>query len=390
MSKYFLSAILLIMIYGCISKSDFPNKNSQSILFDIIQLEEKEESSLTQLFIKLPINKLVFNKANDGFISKITIDIYILDSNNKVAYGNSWNETITKDYYEDTKSKNQYIINYFIDLPMGQYKLNLSINDFENHITFLESGDFEITKNQEKGNISFFYKKGDKYEYYIESNESSDIDTLYIQYQIFKREIKDDSLKAMLTVEYFLENSLILKYNQEDKINYDNSIYIPVPLIQESFDRITIEASYRDDIINKSLSFEDRIKINYDFSKLVGPMEYIINMDEYNILRDLDSLSQINFLHDYWDFNHNKCDNKKMYLLKEFYTRVTYVNKNFSHFNNIGWSTDRGRIYIVHGKPKEIKNDFNQNGEFEIWYYDHKEFTFINKFGVYQLYKQYR
>lgn len=42
-------------------------------------------------------------------------------------------------------------------------------------------------------------------------------------------------------------------------------------------------------------------------------------------------------------------------LIKEYYQRVTYANKNFTNYKE-GWKTDRGIIYIVFGRPSEVAN----------------------------------
>jgi len=42
-------------------------------------------------------------------------------------------------------------------------------------------------------------------------------------------------------------------------------------------------------------------------------------------------------------------------LIKEYYQRVTYSNKNFTNYKE-GWKTDRGIIYIVFGRPNEVAN----------------------------------
>ena len=391
MKNNILLIIFIFSIFGCVSKSDYmKNKKSQPVLFEIVELEEKEDGSLMQLLIKLPINKLVFNKIENSFISNITVDLYILDENDKISYTNSWNEKITKNYYEDTKTRNFHVINHYLELPVGIYKINLAVNDFENHLVFLESGHFEVFENKTKGYMTFFYKENGEYQYYIESNESSLIDTLWMSYQIFTDNNTDNIENIDIKVEYFFENKIVHNISYDDLFKKTNDEYLSIPLVNQSFDKINVQIFHQDNIINKSLYFTDRVKIVYDLLKLVGPMQYILETDRYNEFYDSDSLEQIEFLQTYWKLDNSDINDEKKNLLKEFYKRVIYVNENFKHFNARGWSTDRGRIFIIHGKPKEIKNNFNENGEYEIWYYDNKEFIFINKFGIYQLHKQYK
>ena len=51
-------------------------------------------------------------------------------------------------------------------------------------------------------------------------------------------------------------------------------------------------------------------------------------------------------------------------LIREYYTRVTYANENFTSFKE-GWMTDRGMIHIVFGPPDKM----HQRGESIIWSY---------------------
>ena len=92
-------------------------------------------------------------------------------------------------------------------------------------------------------------------------------------------------------------------------------------------------------------------------------------------------------IEDFWKIKKSeKLKEIELGKFKEFYNRVQYVNKNFSFFNKNGWQSDRGKIYIVHGKPKEIRYEFNEQGEFEFWYYNSmKNFTFINKYGLFSI-----
>ena len=119
---------------------------------------------------------------------------------------------------------------------------------------------------------------------------------------------------------------------------------------------------------------------NFNLEKLIGPMQYVLNYREFLSFVDLSYQDQIEFIENFWGI-----DNNDKFI--EFYSRVEYVNGNFRHYNMDGWKSDRGKIYIINGEPREIKYDFNEKGEFEIWYYyNNKRFIFLNRFGFYELY----
>ncbi len=93
----------------------------------------------------------------------------------------------------------------------------------------------------------------------------------------------------------------------------------------------------------------------------------------------------------------------------EYYRRIAQANRLFSTSGLAGWRTDRGRIYILLGPPKEVQRDFGSQaaglsaftGPKETWqYWDlpnpklpyNMEFVFIDRFGTgsYVLDRSYR
>ena len=83
----------------------------------------------------------------------------------------------------------------------------------------------------------------------------------------------------------------------------------------------------------------------------------------------------------------------------EYYKRIAQANKLFSTSGLAGWRTDRGRIYILLGPPKEVQRDFGGQGSGlsaftgpkETWQYwnlpnpklpYNMEFVFVDRFGT--------
>ena len=110
-------------------------------------------------------------------------------------------------------------------------------------------------------------------------------------------------------------------------------------------------------------------------------MEYIMDKNSYIKYNVLDSLEKIDYIFNYW--------NQDQYsdLLDEFYSRVVYSNSNFKSIKSSGSQSDKGKIYIIYGKPINIDYNFTQNGDYEIWYYNDKKIIFINRFGYYECYQ---
>ena len=64
---------------------------------------------------------------------------------------------------------------------------------------------------------------------------------------------------------------------------------------------------------------------------------------------------KIEYIKKYWD----EIEDSKE-LLREFYKRIIYSNKNFDYLSTEGWDTDRGRTHIINGHPKKISYEFKR------------------------------
>jgi GWxTD domain-containing protein len=98
------------------------------------------------------------------------------------------------------------------------------------------------------------------------------------------------------------------------------------------------------------------------------------------------SKNQTTSLYNYWEKIDPSKETKFNELMKEFYDRVDYSIDNFTSISvKNGAESDRGKIWIVYGKPTTIQRSNSINGRVsEIWIYDNlnKTYTFIDKTGT--------
>ena len=382
--------------------------DTKFINFDLIESLNDDLSNSIKLIIEIPLKKLVFKKMIDHFYSDITIDILITDNNNKIIISDSWSEKIIKNYYEETKSSERTKIKYDFILDYGDYTLNAIINDFENHINWAKDLNLNVKQKIGLGLIEAYYKYEDELRV-IDYDSSNKIDTLWINYKVYNSEVADLSFDIeYLNIEFsddFILNSIdslqfdINLLNDENKyeknikseklvdkdqyvitefeINKDQ--YIPIIISDSIFNIIKINLLYKDEIKTLLLNFINYNNYEYDLTVLIGPMYYLLNADYY-AFENLLEKEQIIYIKEYWEKSSDK------QLLKEFYKRVLYANKQYNYLLREGWETDRGRIYIINGAPEKISYEYNDQTEFEIWEYNNRHYIFINNYGDYELY----
>lgn len=75
-------------------------------------------------------------------------------------------------------------------------------------------------------------------------------------------------------------------------------------------------------------------------------------------------------------------------LQAEYYRRIDYTYEEFSSDRQLGYESDRGKIYIRYGAPEDINRTFPTNGPTkEVWTYPNKTFVFeaTSGFGDFKL-----
>ena len=388
------------------------NQTKKDIKFINLNIKQSINNDLTnsiELKVEIPIKKLVFKKMIDHFNANLTIDVLIVDSSNKIIISESWNETVIKDFYEETKAFEDVILSYECILDYGEYHLNIILNDFENHINWVKNLDFIVEEKTGLSSLKALYKYENQFEV-INYNNLNKIDTMWINYKVNNSELSDLSFDIEYLNVEFSDDFIFSNINSStfdsdiisDKNKYKNNTiseeivdsnqiiinkykinkeqYVPVVLSDSTFNIIRINLSYKDEIKNIILNLIDYNNYDYNLSILIGPMYYLLDADYY----EFESLSydeKIIYIKDYWHESIHGDD-----LFKEFYKRVLYVNKKYDYLSTEGWESDRGRIYIINGAPEKISYEYNNQTEFEIWEYSNRHYVFINNYGDYELY----
>jgi GWxTD domain-containing protein len=115
-------------------------------------------------------------------------------------------------------------------------------------------------------------------------------------------------------------------------------------------------------------------------------LKFIEEEEIVSKLLDEDEEDYRKVLHEYWKQFDPTPDTEYNELMEEYYSRIDYAALEFSGISkNNGLSTDRGKIYITHGKPDNIKRTSNSQGYVvETWIYKNfnQKFIFVDKQGT--------
>ncbi len=98
------------------------------------------------------------------------------------------------------------------------------------------------------------------------------------------------------------------------------------------------------------------------------------------------------FMYTFWKArDENPSDERNQYFL-DYLKRITESNDKYSAAKKNGWKTDRGRVYLVYGRPSEIERYPNQieSKPYEIWRYESLEGGVVFVFGDVSGYNDYQ
>ncbi len=136
---------------------------------------------------------------------------------------------------------------------------------------------------------------------------------------------------------------------------------------------------------DKALTVKNEVKKAYK-DWMEKDVYYVITDQEKKAFKQLATDEEREqFIENFWRRRDPDPDTEENEFREEFYERIAYANEHFAS-GIPGWKTDRGRIYITHGKPDSVEShpsggnydrpSYEGGGStttypFETWFYRH-------------------
>lgn len=112
---------------------------------------------------------------------------------------------------------------------------------------------------------------------------------------------------------------------------------------------------------------EDELENEFEVSKYLMSEQQI---KRFEVLNSTDDKKK--YMYDFWKFRDRLPETQALESKTEYMKMVSLADKMFAEAYNKGWKTDRGRIYLVYGKPDDIERfPFQASTKsYEIWKYN--------------------
>lgn len=137
--------------------------------------------------------------------------------------------------------------------------------------------------------------------------------------------------------------------------------------------------------VQVSANLNDAAPLAEDSALLYEPLRYIVKGAEYKRLVEAAEAARDSLLAEFWRQRDPDPETPANQLREEFYRRVAFSDMRFAAAGKsgaktpAGWETDRGRIYIKYGPPKEVHHQMAEQGSppYEIWFYPSLDLYFF-------------
>ena len=334
-------------------------------------------------------SNFVFYKQSDFFKSSLLAIMQIYDiKNDSIVIQESWpiDITLPHNLYKKTKSnEKQIIFNKDISLVEGEYDLIINIKDLDNNNLIKFEENLTLQASNGFGDIILFANRTE-----IDEKLNVDHKEVKFDFQYFDENIKSED-KIIKDAKLEIRNNDNIHSQVFDNLKINQDTYQINFLIPDGFyGEMIIDLIINNHQKSKTITlYDSNVDLwSDDVYEIVGVMRYIFSASEMRKMKNLSDKEKVDYIVEYWKHKDPNKETKINELLDELTVRFKFVNENLSDISGNGWTTDRGQIYLMHGKPFSVERYSNRNNEnFEIWKYQSgEEFLFEdNKFGSFVL-----
>jgi GWxTD domain-containing protein len=381
-----------------------------------VQLIPKSSSNISVSYLyRIPYNQVIFQKDGISFNASVRVLVEVM-RDEELVERNFEDKSITVTDFDITQSKSvaiegiinfeieavEYVVKGVVTDLNSQKELRLSPVEIDG-LRYLESGIFTpviinfAESNCYGKNLPLVVNNGASIPF---SSQDYQLvipvaDTTVEQISIELRNNDDEPFTQTLIESYFTKISVV-ECNNKLFVGQGNNVLITKNFILRNFSKylhegvliVTVklnedgeehEFPIRVAWLNKPISLR-----NPEFA--IEMLKYIEEEEIVSNLLDEDEDEYQKALHEFWKRYDPTPQTEYNELMEEYYSRIDYAALEFRGISkNNGLSTDRGKIYIKHGKPDNIERASDTQGYVvETWIYKilNQKFVFVDKQGT--------
>jgi GWxTD domain-containing protein len=381
--------------------------------------DEKDSTETLYYVYKIPYDRLVFEKNDDHYTASYRLTVEVHDSVTNTINRKIKEDKISTGEFEKTDDNSTYaegVMDFQISRSQ-KYKIIPVLYDANSdreirlmgipilpgkhaeHHGFLEPLVTSSVPQEEMNENSLVLANFDgcipfskeKYDLIIPCSDTA-LQKIYVTL----KNNEDTVFSGKVTQSFILGNSIkesgdaiILDNNNSSEV-FKNFL---IPYVNKNLPEgeITISISPGKNlkpaaVFHKNVRWFDRPFSLINPEMAIKFLKYMENDTVIDSLLDFKKEEYSKVLFNYWKRFDPTPETAYNELMKEYYSRIDYTMKNFSSITGKrGFDTDRGKIFILYGKPTQTERTSNQLGKIvETWVYKnpYRKFVFIDETGT--------
>jgi GWxTD domain-containing protein len=408
---------LLFILFICLFFSSAYTQEKFMLFADYALFRYADNKSTVEMYFSANQRDLKYNLVNGEFTGQLNVEINIFDkSKNKVVFDDIFGLISKVSDTSKSKLNNKLIGQQNFTLPVSDYVIKLIGSDFNNRakcdtITFnfqLASydslktilSDIQLSTSYVKSNDnkSIFYKNGFEITPNPDALYGMNLKTLYYYFEVYslKKDFRNDNIYVVFSVTD-LSNNIVKQFIKPEKSradaffeigqididSLDKGVYLLKAKMLDSTSGFSVEREKKFFVYNKSKNIsnessdekgfltseyktlsQENVDDEYDKSLYIRSTP---ETEEYAKLKTLDEKRK--FLFNFWRKRKTNLNSPVNDYKVDYFKRINDANKYYKQGFMDGWKTDKGRIYIIYGRPSEIDNHPNEadSKAYEIW-----------------------
>ncbi|MBI3585921.1 MAG: GWxTD domain-containing protein [Ignavibacteriales bacterium] len=383
--------------------------------FDAISYSsDVEHKSRVDVYVQVPHEEIRFLKEGDQFIARYEVTLSLFTTTRQLVHERLWSaEVRTNDFAQTASNKLYNLTQRSLDVDPGNYVFTVQVRDQESRKTShikralfvpdykkdsLSLSDIMLvtrlsTDGEKKtivpnisNNVGNFT---DGFFIFFEIYNEPALDSVDVTWSILNAKKEEQLKKTQVEAITGHKTQMFFKI---DNLNLPMGSYlltveaVPTHAVGDAKERLKATTSRT--FVSRAGDLPLAV---LDFDKAVDQLIYIARESELQYIRESKNAEEKKkrFL-EFWVKRDPDPQTSRNELMEEYYQRVDFANKNFSHYLE-GWKTDMGMVYIRFGGPENIeRHPFDYNAKpYEIWYYyqQNRQFIFVDQtgFGDYRL-----
>lgn len=366
-------------------------------------------TSRLDVYIEVPYTQLRFKHENNVFRAECEATLSVFDSTGALITEKWLNEKIETTEYKTTISPHEAkLIQRSIQLPPGRYDVSVLFLDTETKKTgkvrrkVVVKGYAPMTLSMSDIMlVNQLFSDAEKK--MVSPNISGNVATgsagFFIFFEVYNP-FQIDSARVFIDVvndkyvivqrDTFWQPLVLTKrscFRKIETISLRSGDFTLRARIESSGDPSAIEVVAQHSF---SVRWEGMPSTILDLDKSIDQMQYILEKDHLDEMKDAPENLKRELFQQFWKQKDPTRGTERNELMEEYFGRVAYANKSFSHYIE-GWRSDMGMVYIIFGSPSNVERHPFDIGEkpYEIWtyYQQNREFVFFDQsgFGDYRL-----